>query len=223
MKSTSHWADRDRPDYRIASNGKSALSNRELLSLILQTGTKDHNAFDLVKVVLSKFRNLNGLKKCSMSELEATGITTKMAARIVASFELATRERQEACHDYIRIINSRRIFRLMQFLCDLDHEEFWVIFLNKINRVLRYERISLGGMDGTVADSRIIFRRALELKCVSIVLCHNHPSGSLKPSDADIKLTRRMKDAGAILEIDVIDHVILAQKAYYSFADEGIL
>jgi DNA repair protein RadC len=220
------WAEDDRPREKLLSKGKSALSNSELLAIILGSGNREESAVDLAKRILDSCdQNLVELSKLGIERLKKfKGIGTVKAISIEAALELGRRRQQSEAKEKAVINGSQSAYHLIKAnLQDLNHEEFWVMFLNRANKILSIENISKGGITGTVADSRIIFTRAMELKSTGIILVHNHPSGSLKPSSQDIDLTKKMKAAGQTLDISVLDHLIVSDQGYYSFSDEGML
>jgi DNA repair protein RadC len=219
-------AEEDRPREKLLMKGKSALSDAELLGILLGSGTVNLSAVDLAKIVLQDVGNdLNELAKLSVKDLEKhKGIGEAKAIAIVSALELGRRRKESEPVKRLRITASRDAYEIMKpHLMDLTHEEFWVILLSRSNRVLRTVRISAGGVTGTVADPKMIFKQALGHRACGLILVHNHPSGNLTPSHADRELTRKLKEAGNWLEIPVLDHLIFADRDYFSFADEGIL
>lgn len=220
------WAEEDRPREKLLLKGRSALSDAELLAIIIGSGTKKMNAVDLAKTILQEAgNNLNNLAKLTVHDLEKIrGIGKARAIAIISSLELGRRRDDQTPDHKPRITCSEDAYKIIKpFLLDAGVEEFWVIILNRANYVIRNEKISSGGLAGTVADPKVIFKRALDAKGCSIILVHNHPSGNLKPSEADISLTRKLKESGLLLEIPVIDHLIFTDHRYFSFADEGLL
>lgn len=220
------WAEEDRPREKLLLKGKSALSDAELLAIIIGSGTKNLNAVDLAKTILLKTgNNLHNLAKLTVHDLEKIkGIGKAKAVTIVSSLELGRRRGDRLPGNKPRITCSEDAYKIIRpFLMDAGVEEFWIIILNRANYVIRNEKISSGGLAGTVADPKVIFKKALDAKGCSIILVHNHPSGNLKPSEADISLTRKLKESGLLLEIPVIDHLIFTDHRYFSFADEGLL
>lgn len=220
------WAQEDQPIYKLASKGRYALSDAELLSILIGTGNKEENALELSMKILNKAENnLNELAKFLMADLiKLKGITKLKAAVIVAAIELGRRRKETDMIRRDKVTCSKDGCDIFQpMLGDLVHKEFWILFLNRANLVLNKQMISSGGMSGTVVDPKMIFKAALDNKASSIMMCHNHPSGNTKPSDADIKLTRNIKEAGKVLEIPVLDHIIVTQSNFFSFADEGLM
>ena len=218
------WAEDDRPREKLALKGKSVLSDTELLAILVSSGSKNESAVQLCKRILASVdNNLNSLGKLSIQQLcEFKGIGDAKAISIIAALELGRRRKNEEVSELAKIVSSKTIFDIMQPLIgDLNHEEFWVLFLNNNMKVLHKSQLSKGGMTGTVVDVRIIFKMALENNATSIILVHNHPSGSLKPSEADINITKKISAAGFTLDVLVLDHVIITENAYFSFKDEG--
>jgi len=218
------WAEDDRPREKFLLKGRTALSDAELIAILISTGTKEESAVDLAKKILSLTENnLNALGKLSVSDLKKIkGIGEAKAITIIAAFELGRRRKDESITEKKQIISSKDSFHFFYpMLADLKIEEFWVLFLNRSNKILGYKKISEGGISGTVADTKIIFKIALEFLASSIVLCHNHPSGNNKPSSEDEKLTQKIKIAANLLDIHLVDHIIISDNSYYSFADEN--
>jgi DNA repair protein RadC len=214
----------DRPREKLKQRGAAALTDAELLTILIQNGTREKSAMDLAQDLLSRSRNrLSDLARLSIRELMKTrGIGLAKAVMIQAALELG-RRRMAAEHLQSEIVTgSASVARYLQaMLMDLPHEVFAVLFLNRANRIKHFEIISSGGMTGTVADPRIILKKALEEDAVSIILCHNHPSGNLRPSRADEELTAKIRNAARYFDIQVLDHIIVSTEGYYSFADEG--
>ncbi|MFN8166698.1 MAG: DNA repair protein RadC [Bacteroidia bacterium] len=220
------WAEEDRPREKFLLKGKHTLSDAELLAILISSGNSDETAVELSRRILKENENnLYKLSRMNASELTRfRGIGQTKAITILAALELGKRRRDSPDGQKQKITSSSDAAEIFQpLLGDLLHEEFWVLFLNRANLVLNKQQISTGGMSGTVADPRIIFKAALDQKAVSIILCHNHPSGNLQPSQSDIQLTKNLFEAGKVLEIMVLDHLIVTQGGFYSFADEGLL
>ncbi len=220
------WAEEDRPREKLLLKGKASLSEAELIGILIGSGTSSISAVDLAKQILNgSDNNLNELARLSVKDLtKYKGIGEAKAISIVAALELGRRRKDTESLKKPKITSSTDVYNLIKpDLLDLSHEEFWVLLLTRNNQVIKKQLISSGGVSGTVADPKLIFKSALEELASSIILIHNHPSGNLKPSDQDIKLTKKMVEAGRTLEIPVIDHVIFTNEAYFSFADEGIL
>ncbi len=220
------WAEDDRPREKMLNKGKHALSNSELLAIILASGNKEESAVDLAKRILDSCdQNLIELSKLGIERLKKfKGIGMVKAITIEAALELGRRRQQSEAKSKLSINSSKTAYDLLKAqLQDLSHEEFWVLYLNRANKILSSENISKGGIVGTVADRRLIYTRALELKSTGIILAHNHPSGALRPSTEDIDLTKKMKSAGQTLDIAVLDHIIISDQGYFSFADDGLI
>lgn len=221
------WAIDDRPREKLAIKGAEILSNSELLAILINNGSTDKSAVDLAKELLSAVENnLQRLAKLSIKEmvnLKIKGLGPAKAITIAAALELGIR-RNMADNKKEVVLSSRDIAGFLQAQLQYKmHEVFAVVFLNRANKINHFEVISEGGITGTVADPRIILKKALQHEAVSIVLCHNHPSGNLKPSRQDQELTNKIKEASTFLDIKVLDHIIVSDEGYYSFADEGIL
>lgn len=224
--SIKQWSKDDRPREKLLMNGAENLSNSELLAILIHNGTRQKTAVDLAKEILKLGKdNLSELGKLSIKELmKIKGIGEAKAITIAAALELGRRRQSAAPLEKQLVSSSGDIARYLQTkIKDYRHEIFAVLFLNRANKINHFEIISEGGITGTVADPRIILRKALEEDAVNIILCHNHPSGSLKPSRADEELTKKIKEAAKLLDITVIDHIIVSEDGYYSFADEGLL
>ena len=220
------WAEEDRPREKLLMKGKSALSDAELIGILIGSGTISMSAVDLAKIILNDVNNnLNELAKLSVKDLQKfKGIGEAKAISIMSALELGRRRKESDLPKKLRITSSKDVYDMMAAnLLDLPHEEFWVLLLNRANAVIKKVQISAGGVAGTVADPKLIFKTALENLASSIILVHNHPSGNMMPSQADKELTKKMKEAGKLLDIPVLDHVIFADRVFYSFADEGIL
>ncbi|HCW07531.1 MAG TPA: hypothetical protein DGG95_09235 [Cytophagales bacterium] len=206
--------------------GTTALSDAELIAILIGSGTAKLSAVDVAKKVLAHVENnLDNLAKLSVKELmKAKGIGEAKAITIVAAMELGRRRKDQSPEDKPKVDSSQSAYNLIQGdLQDLPHEEFWVLLLNRANRLIKKKRVSEGGVSGTVADPKIIFKLAVEELASGIIVAHNHPSGNLKPSDSDMNLTKKLKEAGKVLEVGVFDHIIVAQQKYFSFADEGLI
>ena len=224
-KSIKDWAEEDRPREKLLLKGAEALSNSELVAILIGSGTKTKSAVDVAKALLDKVQDrLNDFGKLTVKELmQVDGIGEARAVTITAAMELG-RRRQAVVSLKNNVKTSADIAHFFQAqLRDKLHEVFAVAFLNRANKVNHLEIISEGGITGTVADPRIILKKALEYNAVNIVLCHNHPSGSLKPSRADEALTKKIKEAALLFDITVVDHIIVSEDGYYSFADDGNL
>lgn len=224
--SIKQWAKDDRPREKLRYTGAENLSHSELLAILIHNGTRQKTALDLAKEVLKLGQdNLAELGKLSVSELmKVKGIGEAKAITITAALELGRRRESSTALQRELVRSSSDIARMLQAkFRDLRHEVFAVLYLNRANKIRQLEIVSEGGITGTVADPRIILRKALEQDAVSLVLCHNHPSGSLRPSRADEQLTAKIKSAAALLDITVLDHIIVSEEGYFSFADEGLI
>jgi len=220
------WAEDDRPREKLLQKGKISLSDAELIAILIGSGSKNESAVQLSKRILASTGNqLGDLGKLSVKKLcEFKGIGPAKAVSIVAAMELGRRRRAEEALEKKKITSSASVFELMQpIIGELYHEEFWIIYLNNSNKVFEQLQLSKGGITGTLVDVRITLRKALEVGATSIILAHNHPSGTLKPSEADKQLTQKLKTAAQSLDIKVLDHLIVTEKSYFSFADEGVL
>jgi DNA repair protein RadC len=224
--SIKNWNQDDRPREKLLSKGRTALSDSELIAILIGSGSRDESAVELSKRVLaSAENNLNKLGKISVKELMGfKGIGEAKAVSIVAALELGKRRSGEVGLNLKKINSSQSVFELLHpILGELPHEEFWIIYLNNSNKVLQTAQLSKGGITGTLVDVRLVFKSALQLGAVAVILGHNHPSGTLKPSQADKLLTQKLKTAGESLDIKVLDHLIVTENSYFSFADENLL
>lgn len=220
------WSVQDRPREKYAKNGAIALSDAELIAILLRTGNSAESAVDLAKKLLAVSENsLNNLSDMSLRELsQIKGIGQAKAITLLSAFELGKRIRAEKVEESLQIRNSRDVVNLMQDkIAYLDHEEFWAIYLNQANRILQTCQISKGGISSTGVDTRIVIQEAVLNKATQIILCHNHPSGSVRPSRADILLTEKLHHAAGLMDLLMVDHIIIHKERYYSFAEEGRL
>ncbi len=220
------WAAEDRPREKMLLKGKAALSDAELIAILLGTGTASMSAVDVAKNILQAVNNdLNELARLTVKDLtKIKGIGVAKAITIVSALELGRRRKETFTEERPKITGSKDIYELLKSeLLDIPHEAFWIVLLNRANRVIKKHQISQGGVTGTVADPKIIFKIALEELASGVILAHNHPSGNLTASQADIDLTKKLKESGKLLEIQVLDHVIIAGNKYMSFADEGLM
>lgn len=220
------WAEDDRPREKLIMKGKAALSDTELLAILIGSGTRKKCAVSLAKEILSVYNNnLLLFSKVQLAELlKFNGIGEAKAITILAALEIGRRRQGAEPQKQIKVSNSNSVYQhLKPFLSDLFHEEFYAIYLNNANEVLQTKQISIGGMTGTVADGRIIFRYALEYKATAIILSHNHPSGKRTPSKTDISLTKSIGEFGKCIDLKLLDHLIFTDNGYFSFADEGLL
>jgi len=224
--SIKHWNEDDRPREKLISKGKEALSDAELIAILITSGNKEESAVALAKRMLAfAANNLNAFSKLSIEELKQfKGVGEAKAINILAALELARRCRLEEALKISKITSSKAVFEIMQpIIGELKHEEFWIIYLNNSNKVIHKKQLSKGGITGTLVDTRLIFNKAIEILATGIILCHNHPSGTLKPSKADQDLTIKVKMAGQTLDIKVLDHLIITEKDYFSFADQNLI
>ncbi|MCD4711234.1 MAG: DNA repair protein RadC [Bacteroidales bacterium] len=220
------WAVEDRPRERVMANGVQYLSDSELLAILLGSGTKNMTAVELARLILKGAgNNLQQLGRLGIGDLvRIKGVGPAKAITILAAMEMGRRRAGIQHPEKIPVKSSETVFSLFHPLMgDLEHEEFWLLMLNRANRVLGRYKVSQGGLSGTVIDTRIILKKALDNLASSIIVCHNHPSGNNQPSDADVKITEKLKKAAEMLEIKLLDHVIIADKSYFSFADEGLI
>ncbi len=222
--SIKNWAEDDKPREKLAAKGKEALSNAELIAILLGNGTRNKSAVDLARDILKLAENdLNKLAKLSIADLsKIDGIGPAKAITIISAIELGSRRKTTKIANDEFVRSSSDAFQYFgPMLQDKEYEEFWVLLLNRNNKIIKPYRVSEGGVSGTVADPKRIFKAALEGNATQLVLCHNHPSGNRQPSAADIKLTERLVYSGKQIDIEVVDHIIVTQGGYYSFADEG--
>lgn len=224
--SIKNWSQDDQPREKLRDKGKATLSDAELVAILIGSGNREESAVALCKRILaSAENNLSELGKLSIKQLMTfKGIGEAKAISIVAALELGRRRRGGEALDRKKITSSKSVFELMQPLIgELPHEEFWILYLNNSNKVIQKKQLSKGGITGTLVDVRLALKIALEVGAVGLVLSHNHPSGTLKPSQADKDLTLKLKTAGQSLDIKVLDHLIITENGYFSFADENIL
>jgi len=210
----------------LLSKGRATLSDAELIAILISSGNRNETAVELSKRILKFIDNdLNKLGKLSVKELmQFNGIGEAKAISIVAALELGRRRKNTGNQLKKTIKSSNDVFEeVIGVMSDLPHEEFWVLFLDRRNAVIKKSNVSKGGVSGTVADAKIIFKEAMQLLASAVILCHNHPSGNLKPSDADIQLTKKMKEIGNLIDVPVLDHLIITDKNYFSFGDEGLI
>jgi DNA repair protein RadC len=220
------WAEDDRPREKMLQKGRQSLSNSELLAILIGSGSKRQSAVELSQLILDKAENnLNKLAQMNIHELmKFKGIGQAKAISIVASMELARRKPAESKQLNRKIVSSHSAYeQLKPVFSDLQHEEFHVLLLNRANCVIACQCVSSGGISGTVVDGKILFKIALDHKASAIILAHNHPSGQTKPSEQDIQLTKNMLTFGKLIDLPVLDHLIITDNAYFSFADNAIL
>jgi len=219
-------AEEDRPREKLLLKGRQSLSNAELIAILLNSGNQEETAVELAQRILIEYHNdLNELGKLTVHDLvQFKGIGEAKAITIIAALELGRRRQQFEVKEKSAIRSSKDIFdNVYPLIADIRHEEFWVLYLNKANKIIEMEKISSGGLTGTVVDVKIIMKNALQKLASALALAHNHPSGNLTPSDADISLTRKMSEAAKLLDILVLDHLIIGEKNYYSFSDNGMI
>jgi DNA repair protein RadC len=220
------WSPEDRPREKLLLKGTSALSDAELIAILLGSGTTTMSAVDLAKRILQGVgNNLHDLARLSVKDLmKIKGIGEAKAITVIAALELGRRRKELDPDEKPKIVGARDVYELLKaHLQDIPHEEFWVIMVNRASRIIKKLQISQGGVTGTVADPKLIFKAAVEELASGIILAHNHPSGNLTASRADMDLTKKLKEAGKLLDIQVLDHIIIAGTKYFSFADEGML
>lgn len=224
--SIKNWSQDDQPREKLRDKGKASLSDAELVAILIGSGSRNESAVELCKRILaSANNNLTALGKLSIRQLtEFKGIGEAKAITIIAALELGRRRRAEEALQLDKIDSSQSVYELMQpIIGELGHEEFWIIYLNNSNKVILKNQLSKGGITGTLVDVRLVLKMALEVGAVGLILVHNHPSGTLKPSEADKQITQKLKKAGDSLDLKILDHLIITESAYFSFADEGLL
>lgn len=220
------WAPSDRPREKLVEKGAAALSDAELLAILIGSGTRQKSAVDLGRELLSLAgNNLNSLGRLDIADLRTLhGIGEARAVTIAAALELGRRRKLAESPENGQIKSSADVFNIFQpLLSDLSHEEFWILFLNRSNKPLNRMKVSQGGISGTVTDVRIIMKKAVEHLASGLIVCHNHPSGNNNPSESDIQITRKIREAGSMLDVQLLDHIIIAGTTYYSFADNGLI
>lgn len=220
------WAEDDRPREKLILKGKSALSDAELLAILLGSGSRNQSAVELAQELLRHSENnLSEFSKRTLFDLKKfKGVGEAKAVGLIAAMELGRRRKESESKNKTKITSSQMVYEHMRsYLLDLQHEEFYVILLNRANEIMYSKQISIGGMSGTVADGKVIFKSALEFGAHAIILVHNHPSGQLKPSDADRTLTKKMVEFGKYIDLPVLDHIIFTDNGYFSFADNGMI
>lgn len=218
------WAEEDRPRERMMMHGASALSNAELLAILIGSGNAEESAVELMRKMLNDYHNnLNELGKASIEELcRYKGIGSAKAISILAASELGKRRKEESVKERITILSSKDVYDCFYpMMCDLPTEECWILLLNQGSKIIDKVKISAGGLSATAVDVRCILRKALLKRASAIVLCHNHPSGNVHPSREDDLLTKHVAQASGCMDIRLVDHIILTDGAFYSYADEG--
>ncbi|MEJ1223025.1 RadC family protein [Sediminicola sp. 1XM1-17] len=224
--SIKHWSNDDKPREKLVHKGRSILTDAELIAILIGSGSRNESAVELAKRILASVNNnLNELGKLTIKQLmQFKGIGEAKAVTIAAALEMGRRRRGETAQKITKITSSNCVFELLQpFMGELPHEEFWIVYLNNANKVVHSALLSKGGITGTLVDVRLVLKRALELGAVGLILAHNHPSGTLIPSEADKQVTRKLQVAAEALDIKVLDHVIITQQDYFSFADNVML
>jgi DNA repair protein RadC len=219
------WAEEDRPREKLSAQGRRALTDAELIAILIGSGSRNETAVELSKRILHHYDNdLNKLGKASINELSNfKGIGEAKAISIIAALEIGRRRNDFETKTPDVIGSSKDAYNIMRrHLVDLNHEEFWIILVGRSQKVLAKELVSKGGLSATVVDPKIIFSIALQHQSTGIIMIHNHPSGNLKPSHNDIHLTKKLAEAGTMLEIKILDHLIISDSGFYSFADEGL-
>jgi DNA repair protein RadC len=220
------WALEDRPREKLLYKGISSLSDAELLAILIGSGSNDKSAVDLAREILNiAANNLNRLGKLDVHDLvRLKGIGTAKAINIMAALELGRRRKSAEIIESAKIRSSNDVYTIFNpLLADLTHEEFWLLYLNRSNKILSRHKLSQGGISGTITDVRLIIKKAIELLASSIIICHNHPSGNLDPSEADSRITHKIKEAAGYFDISLLDHIIVTDNGYYSYADNGAL
>ncbi|RRQ50750.1 JAB domain-containing protein [Maribacter algicola] len=224
--SIKNWSDDDKPREKLLHKGRSALSDAELIAILIGSGNREESAVELSKRILASVdNNLNELGKLSIQQLmKFKGIGEAKAISIAAALEMGRRRRGEDFLKIEKIGSSQDAFEVLQpIMGELQHEEFWILYLNNSNKIMHKAQLSKGGITGTLVDVRLLMKQSLELGAVALILAHNHPSGTLKPSQADKEITHKIKNASESLDIRVLDHLIITQKEYFSFADNQLL
>lgn len=224
--SIKNWSQDDQPREKLLYKGKATLSDAELVAILIGSGNRNESAVGLCKRILASVdNNLSELGKLTIRQLMGfKGIGEAKAITIIAALELGRRRRGVEALEKQKITSSSSVFELMQpIIGELEHEEFWIVYLNNSNKVIQKNLLSKGGITGTLVDVRLVLKNALQVGATALVLVHNHPSGTLKPSESDKQITHKLKKASESLDIKVLDHVIVTEKAYFSFADEGLL
>jgi len=225
-KNIKSWATEDRPREKLLLKGIDSLTSAELIAILIGSGSRKESAVDLSRRILQAYKHdLREIAKVSINDLITfNGIGEAKAISILAALELGRRIQGAGVKEKPQVTSSNDAYQYLKHrLEDLTYEEFWILLLNRNNRITHAEKISKGGVAGTVVDSKIIFKHGLDQLSSSIILCHNHPSGNLKPSKEDIRITKKLQEAGKVLDIKILDHIIISQHGYYSFMDEGMM
>ncbi len=225
-KSITDWAEQDRPREKLMLHGKQILTDAELIAILIGSGNAELSAVDLSRNILAHYNNdLNQLAKVSLNDLtKFKGIGEAKAISIMAALELGRRRKETISEEKPKINSAPDAYEFLKpYMLDLPHEEFWIILLDTARKVIKPIQISKGGINATVSDVRIIYKYALENFAISLIAAHNHPSGNLAPSQADISLTKSLKEAGKLMQIKLDDHLIFTNNGFYSFAEKGLL
>lgn len=224
--SIKNWSEEDQPREKLMAKGRQVLSDAELLAILIGSGSRSESAIELCKRILNDSQNnINQLAKLSVNDLmKYRGIGEAKAISIVAALELGRRRKSEAVLDKVQVTSSQHLYEYIKpVLEDLPHEEFWIVLLSRANKIIGKQLIGRGGISETTADIKLIFKKSIESLASAIILAHNHPSGNLKPSQSDLNLTKKIKDAAKLFDISILDHLIIGDGNYYSFNDEGVL
>jgi len=224
--SIKNWAEEDQPREKLMAKGRQVLSDAELLAILIGSGNRSESAIELCKRILGTYENnLNELAKLSVNDLmKFRGIGEAKAITIIAALELGRRRKSEEVIKKTKISSSKDLYDYIRpSLEDLPHEEFWIILMSRANKIIGKQLIGRGGISETTADIKLIFKKTIESLASAIILCHNHPSGNLKPSQSDLNLTKKIVNAASLFDIQVLDHIIIGDSSYYSFNDEGVL
>ncbi|MDB9932804.1 DNA repair protein RadC [Flavobacteriales bacterium] len=224
--SIKNWSEEDQPREKLMAKGRQVLSDAELLAILIGSGNRSESAIELCKRILNNSQNnINQLAKLSVNDLmKYRGIGEAKAISIVAALELGRRRKSEAVLDKVQVTSSQHLYEYIKpVLEDLPHEEFWIVLLSRANKIIGKQLIGRGGISETTADIKLIFKKSIESLASAIILAHNHPSGNLKPSQSDLNLTKKIKDAAKLFDISILDHLIIGDGNYYSFNDEGVL
>ena len=224
--SIKNWSEEDQPREKLMAQGRQVLSDAELLAILIGSGNREESAIELCKRILNNsLNNLNELAKLLVNDLmKFKGIGEAKAISIVAALELGRRRKSETVIDKVKLTSSKQAYEFLRpVLEDLPHEEFWILFLNRANKIIGKQLIGRGGISQTIADVKIVFKKSIDKQASAIILAHNHPSGNLKPSQSDIQLTKKIKAGSDLLDIQVLDHLIIGDGNYYSFADSGMM
>ena len=224
--SIKNWSEEDQPREKLMAKGRQVLSDAELLAILIGSGSRSESAIELCKRILNDSQNnINQLAKLSVNDLmKYRGIGEAKAISIVAALELGRRRKSEAVLDKVQVTSSQHLYEYIKpVLEDLPHEEFWIVLLSRANKIIGKQLIGRGGISETTADIKLIFKKSIESLASAIILAHNHPSGNLKPSQSDLNLIKKIKDAAKLFDISILDHLIIGDGNYYSFNDEGVL